>query len=58
MLFKRSHIDVSSDRKVAERSQDGSTKHDVAAERIALRKVDWHILPFIFILYMFSFLDR
>ncbi|KAL8987792.1 MAG: hypothetical protein Q9177_003044 [Variospora cf. flavescens] len=57
MLFKRSHTDVSSDNKVVE-SDDGSAKGDVVAERTALRKVDWHILPLIFLLYMFSFLDR
>lgn len=41
-----------------EESEDDSLNFDLAAERRALRKVDWHILPMIFLLYMFSFIDR
>ncbi|KAL8902125.1 MAG: hypothetical protein Q9207_004874 [Kuettlingeria erythrocarpa] len=41
----------------SENSDDNSIDVDHAAERRALRKVDWHILPMIFLLYMFSFID-
>lgn len=39
-------------------SENSSDDATVAAERAALRKLDWHILPMIFLLYMVSFLDR
>ena len=39
-------------------SENGSDNANVAAERAALRKVDWHVLPMVFLLYMVSFLDR
>ena len=39
-------------------SDDGSMRSDPVAERLALRKIDWHILPLIFLYYMVSFLDR
>lgn len=35
-----------------------STNIDLEAEKLALSKVDWHLLPMIFLLYMFSFIDR
>ncbi|KAL8922097.1 MAG: hypothetical protein Q9208_005407 [Pyrenodesmia sp. 3 TL-2023] len=61
MLFKRSTTDVSSDKRLAEGLEGGSTDStdsNAPAERVALRKVDWHIVPLIFLLNMFSFLDR
>lgn len=27
-------------------------------EKHLIRKIDWHILPFVVLLYLFSFLDR
>lgn len=39
-------------------SENDSENCDGAAERAALRKVDWHVLPMVFLLYMVSFLDR
>ena len=39
-------------------SENDSENSDGAAERAALRKVDWHVLPMVFLLYMVSFLDR
>ena len=48
----------SSEKRALKGSEDTATPDDTAAERIALRKVDWHILPVIFLYYMISFLDR
>ncbi|KAL8831222.1 MAG: hypothetical protein Q9170_005393 [Blastenia crenularia] len=39
-------------------SEHGSTDIGLAAEKAALRKVDWHVLPMFFLYYMVSFLDR
>lgn len=41
-------------------SEEGSTTVvvDAEVEKRLLRKLDWHILPFVFITYLFSFLDR
>lgn len=38
--------------------ENGSPNIDYAAEKAALRRVDWHVLPMFFLYYMFSFLDR
>ena len=47
-----------SDENVAQEPEESSTTTDAAAEKEALRKVDWHVLPIIFLLYLVSFLDR
>lgn len=31
---------------------------DKKKEEVVLRKIDWHIIPFVVLLYLFSFLDR
>ena len=42
-----------------EQSDESSTHSDTtAAENEVLRKVDWHILPMVFLYYLISFLDR
>lgn len=58
MLFNRSDNDPSNAKIVTGQSENDSTSEETAAERIALRKVDWHILPMVFMYYMVSFLDR
>lgn len=63
MLFNRRYDDSSKDsvpgEKRAEEACDGSLASlDPAAEKRALRKVDWHVLPVVFLFYLFSFLDR
>lgn len=63
MLFNRRHDDSSRDsvprEKRAEDACDESLASiDPAAEKRALRKVDWHVLPVVFLFYLFSFLDR
>ncbi|KAL8720016.1 MAG: hypothetical protein Q9225_003061 [Loekoesia sp. 1 TL-2023] len=59
MSLKSSKNDQSNDKRVIEESENDSTNDDVAAaEAVALRKVDWHILPLVFLYYMVSFLDR
>ncbi|KAL9001946.1 MAG: hypothetical protein Q9188_005104 [Gyalolechia gomerana] len=58
MLFNRSDKEPSNAKIVTEESENGSTSEETAAERIALRKVDWHIVPMVFMYYMVSFLDR
>lgn len=39
-------------------SEQASTNDDRAAEKAVLRRVDWHILPLITLIYMLAFLDR
>ncbi len=34
------------------------TTVDKAAEKVVLRKLDWHILPLIILIYTLAFLDR
>lgn len=58
MSFRGSDNDRSSEKEVLEESKAGSTDGEVAAEHVALRKVDWHVLPMVFLFYMVSFLDR
>ena len=63
MLFKKRHDSSSRDsvpgEKRAEEAYDEALAGlDPAAEKRALRKVDWHILPVVFLFYLFSFLDR
>ena len=58
MLFIRPGKNGASEDRHLEEWEVGSTISDPTAESVALRKVDWHILPLIFLLYMFSFLDR
>jgi hypothetical protein len=31
---------------------------DVEKEKALVRKIDWHLIPIIMVLYLFSFLDR
>ena len=41
--------------------KDGSetlVEIDHAAEKKLIRKLDWHIIPIVMLLYLFSFLDR
>ena len=58
MLFQRSNKDQPGEKRVTEEVEDSSTHSDAAAESVVLRKVDWHILPMVFLYYMISFLDR
>ena len=58
MLFKSSDKDQPGEKRVTEEVEDSSTYSDAAAESVVLRKVDWHILPMVFLYYMISFLDR
>ena len=58
MLFKKLRGARLSQEAESDSTDDTSTVYDVAAEKRALRKVDWHIVPLIFLIYMFSFLDR
>ena len=58
MLFKSFDNDQPAEKRVAEEVEDSSTHSDAAAESVVLRKVDWHILPMVFLVYMISFLDR
>lgn len=37
---------------------DMTPEIDVAKERALVRKIDWHLIPIIMVLYLFSFLDR
>ncbi|KAI4249767.1 MAG: hypothetical protein L6R40_000556 [Gallowayella cf. fulva] len=48
----------SSDKAIGETFEEASTNSDTAAEKAVLRRVDRHILPFIALIYLFSFLDR
>lgn len=50
--------DRSSEKRVIEVSEDGSTNGDTEAERVALRKVDRHILPLRSLFNMVSFLNK
>ena len=38
-------------------AQTGAS-HDAAIEASALRKVTWRIMPFLFLVYVLSYLDR
>lgn len=58
MLLDYTENDRASEKRAVDGSEEGSPNSDLAAEGVALRKVDWHILPVIFLYYMFSFLDR
>ena len=58
MLFKSSDRDKLSEKRVTEEAEESSIRSDAAAESVVLRKVDWHILPLVFLYYMISFLDR
>lgn len=35
-----------------------TTAEEEKQERVLIRKIDLHILPFVVLLYLFSFLDR
>ncbi|KAL8867817.1 MAG: hypothetical protein Q9198_008382, partial [Flavoplaca austrocitrina] len=41
-----------------ENADEALTTVDKAAEKIVLRKLDWHILPLITLIYTLAFLDR
>ena len=63
MLFNRRRDDSSRESDPGEkRAEDACDESlaslDAAAEKRALRKVDWHILPVVFLFYLTSFLDR
>ena len=58
MMFKGSEKDKPGEERVTEESENSSIHSDAAAEKQVLRKVDWHILPMVFLYYMISFLDR
>ena len=58
MPFRSSDKDRPGAERVTKESEDSSTHGDAAAESVVLRKVDWHILPMVFLYYMISFLDR
>ncbi|KAL8643736.1 MAG: hypothetical protein Q9226_008149, partial [Calogaya cf. arnoldii] len=48
---------TSNEQREVEASEDDPMDIDLAIERRALRKVDWHLLPMVFLLYMFAFID-
>ncbi|KAI4227926.1 MAG: hypothetical protein LQ349_006632 [Xanthoria aureola] len=58
MSLKSPDISRSSEQTTVEGSEQASTNGDRAAEKAVLRKVDWHILPLITLIYMLAFLDR
>ena len=63
MLFNRRHEDFSKEnvpgeKRAEEACDENLADLDAAAEKRALRKVDWHILPVVFLFYLTSFLDR
>ncbi len=47
-----------SEQTTVEGSEQASANGDRAAEKAVLRRVDWHILPLITLIYMLAFLDR
>jgi hypothetical protein len=58
----RSKADISPSRHEtasdAESPSSVPTLDEEQAERTVIRKIDIHILPFVVLLYLFSFLDR
>lgn len=58
MSLKSPDMSPLSEQSTVEGSEQASTNGDRAAERAVLRKVDWHILPLITLIYMLAFLDR
>lgn len=47
-----------SEQTAVERTEEPFPAGDRAAEKAVLRRVDWHILPLITLIYMLAFLDR
>lgn len=47
-----------SEQTTVESTEEPLTDSDRAAEKAVLRRVDWHILPLITLIYMLAFLDR
>ncbi|KAL8947333.1 MAG: hypothetical protein Q9222_006373 [Ikaeria aurantiellina] len=58
MSSKESNEDRLSGQSTVARSEQASITSDVLEEKVALRRVDWHILPLISLFYLVSFLDR
>ncbi|KAL9034516.1 MAG: hypothetical protein Q9180_005362, partial [Flavoplaca navasiana] len=58
MASTRSHKSPLSGESISDEIADEAlTTVDKAAEKVVLRKLDWHILPLITLIYTLAFLD-